>query len=309
MTTARTIVGGTAALMLTAVACNDVSSGQPSTEDGLRAAVQASTRAILDGDVDAGYAFFSERCQDALSKSEFAAELAFAAEMVEGFEGVRFEDMEIDGVLIEDFSPASAMAAAEVVLPSGDAPSGINDLSAWVYEDGGWKLDDDCEDSGLGDDPLAGDGGFGPDVGPDGVGERDQPVPVGEPASVTDEWELTVLEFEPDATDAVLAESEFSSEPGPGKRFATVRVRVTYLGEESGDPNFDLEFQLVGDAATGYPAGIDCFEANDPLPTNELFTGGTAEGNVCFAVPDGESGFGLAVAPWFSENDWWFDLP
>jgi hypothetical protein len=227
-----------------------------------------------------------------------------------GFADVDLDDLEITEVLIEGFDGTTAMAGPVVDLPSGEGLFGEQDLSPWRYEDGGWKLDDCPDDEGLGTDTGT-DTGRGGDDGPEGVGERDQPAPVGTALAVGDEWEVTVTGFEPDATDAVLAGSDFASEPPAGQRFATVRIRATYVGDESGDPNFDLEYQLVGDAAIGYMAGAgtDCFEADDPLPSNELFPGGTAEGNVCFSVPDDETGFALAVAPWFSDSDWWFELP
>jgi hypothetical protein len=296
-----TITSALVLLALAASACTDAEEGQPDTEAGLRVAVEASTEALLAGDTDVLYGFLTEECRDTIDRQEFAEQMTLGMAFLAGFAEVDLDELEITEVLIEDFDGTTAMAGPVVDLPSGEGLFGEQDLSPWVYEDGGWKLDDCPDDTGLGDGD--GDTGFGDDDGPEGLGERDQPAPVGDTLTVGDEWEVTVLGFEPDATEEVLAESDFALEPEPGQRLATVRVRATYVGEESGDPTFDLEYQLVGDAATGYVGGTD------PLPPNELFPGGTAEGNVCFSVPDDEGGFALSVAPWFSNSDWWFELP
>lgn len=123
-----------------------------------------------------------------------------------------------------------------------------------------------------------------PELDADGT-DRDSPVAVGETAPVGD-YEVTVISVTPDATDVVLAENQFNEPPAPGKQFFMARVSVTYNGSESGFPAAELNFQAVGDSNAGYATYTDTCGVipEDSIFITDLFEGGTAEFNVCWAI-------------------------
>jgi len=124
-----------------------------------------------------------------------------------------------------------------------------------------------------------------PDSG-DPTGSRGSPHPAGSTVALIDSWELTVMGVQRDATAAVLAENQFNEPPAQGNQFFIVRVRATYRG--GGSDFFDGSFRLrtVGAArAVGYTTFEDsCGVIPDPLPSSEVFSDGSIEGNLCWSV-------------------------
>ncbi len=117
-----------------------------------------------------------------------------------------------------------------------------------------------------------------------GTGTRDNPIPVGQTAKLDDDWELTVLSVEPDATAAVMAESSYNDPPVAGHQFFVVTVRVTYTGPSS-EQFWGSDLRAVGASAVAYESYDDsCGTIPNELASRELFTGGTIEGNVCWSV-------------------------
>ena len=124
-------------------------------------------------------------------------------------------------------------------------------------------------------------------------GSRQLPLPFGNSVEVRngedDHWEITVLNIVPNATEVVIAESDYNDPPASGNQYYMVRVRVKYLG--LGSARFDGEDRLkaVGDGGVAYtnrddPCGSSLNRIPDPLPDPELFTNGTIEGNVCWKI-------------------------
>lgn len=148
-----------------------------------------------------------------------------------------------------------------------------------------------------------------------GNGEtRESPLRVGE-IGVVGNYEITVLSVIPNADDLVAAENQFNDQPGAGEQFFIARVSVTYTGSETGNPAFDLNFQSVGDQSSSYSTfdngcGV---VPEDQFNATELFEGGSAEFNVCWAIDSGDAdSLELYVEPlidfdservWFSLND------
>jgi len=117
-----------------------------------------------------------------------------------------------------------------------------------------------------------------------GAGTRENPIPVGQTAALGEDWELTVLSVEPDATAAVMAESTFNDPPAPGHQFFMATVRVTYVGASS-DEFYGGSLRVVGQSAVAYDSWDDyCGSIPNELADRELFTGGTIEGNLCWSV-------------------------
>ncbi len=147
-----------------------------------------------------------------------------------------------------------------------------------------------------------------------GSGEtRDAPLGVGETGVVGD-YEITVLSVIPNADDVVAAENQFNDLPGAGEQFFIARVSVTYTGSETGNPAFDLDFQSVGDSSTSYTTYTNSCGVipDDPLLTvAELFEGGAAEFNVCWAIDSGDAdSLEMYVEPLFDfdSDRVWFSL-
>lgn len=134
------------------------------------------------------------------------------------------------------------------------------------------------------DDPESGDSPGVGTVDADEPGTRENPIPVGQTAALGEDWELTVLSVEPDATAAVMAESTFNDPPAPGHQFFMATVRVTYVGASS-DEFYGGSLRVVGQSAVAYDSWDDyCGSIPNELADRELFTGGTIEGNLCWSV-------------------------
>ena len=147
-------------------------------------------------------------------------------------------------------------------------------------------------------------------------GSRDNPVPVGTAVEVehseTDHWQVTVLGTTADATQIVLDENRFNDSPEVGNQFFIVNVRVKYLGQDSTIFRGSSRLKALGDGGVVYTtSGNSCGVIPDRLPSSELFTNGTIEGNGCWQIassdvdsllmilePESRSGEGTRV--WFS---------
>ena len=150
------------------------------------------------------------------------------------------------------------------------------------------------------------------------LGSRDNPVPLGTAFEVanseTDHWEVTVLETTPNATDLVLAEDSFFSDPPEeGNQFFIANVRAKYLGTDSTKFGGRYRLEALGDGGVVYtiPAN-SCGIIPNSLPNPELFTNGTIEGNVCWQIASADVDSLLMLldeASYSSDpNRYWFSL-
>lgn len=139
------------------------------------------------------------------------------------------------------------------------------------------------------------------------LGTRQNPVPIGTEVEVGPNWTMAVLEINPDAWDVVKAANMFNEPPAEGRNYVMARVRVSYVGDESGTPWVDLRFRYLGSNGVTYGEGMDDFCGVLPEAVNdigELFPGASAEGNVCWSVPaDGIQGGSIIVEEVFSFED------
>lgn len=140
-------------------------------------------------------------------------------------------------------------------------------------------------------------------------GSRNNPNAIGEPAVVGD-YEVTVVAFNGNATEQVLAENTFNDPPDDGNVYGLVRIRATYLGAEEGMAGSDLSVGLMGDDQRRY-VDHDCGAVEPESLHDEpaVAQGGVAEGNFCLDVPASqiESGM-LFVEPLMTfdgERVWW----
>lgn len=164
-------------------------------------------------------------------------------------------------------SPAEEDAPAAAGSSTASAPAGAKE---------------DTEDTDEADEPEQQAGGT--------AGTREDPLPLGTPIEGGD-WVVTVNEVTPDATDAVMAANQFNDAPAEGTQYLLADVTVEYTGDESEMIMLGTGFAFV--TATG--ATIDTGDAfvvgPDELDTaQELYNGGTAQGNVVLQVPEGADG-------------------
>lgn len=140
--------------------------------------------------------------------------------------------------------------------------------------------------------------------GPDGVGTRDEPTPVGAATSIGT-YEIAFFTTNFDADAVVAAEDVANQPPAPGRRFVLVPLQLTYLGTTLGEPWLDLDVRYVTrtGAMYGELASDQCgtvpgsLEYVDQMPPET-----TAWGTICVSVPVDEVEGGVWVA---REGDYW----
>ncbi len=116
---------------------------QPATAEGLAAAVLRYSEEFVENPAST-YDSYSAACKEAVSRSDFAAELVVGEAMFEAFFGVPLTDLEVGEVLVRDVTETEGEAYVELLDPDGN-PIGDPEYSLWVYEDGTWRSTD-CED-------------------------------------------------------------------------------------------------------------------------------------------------------------------
>lgn len=115
-------------------------------------------------------------------------------------------------------------------------------------------------------------------------------------ATFADTWEVSVGKYDPDALPELQAENQFNDPPAGGNVYIILPVTVTYIGQESGLPWAELDFQFVT------ADGRSFNKASVVVPNNlndvaDLYNGGVGTGNVAFEVPaDAVAGGTFAVS-------------
>src|SRR5699024_10911403 len=164
----------------------------------------------------------------------------------------------IVGVLVFFFVVESAIDEAfggsesEIIAPDEE-----DEVAAGEELDGGEAGETDAGDDGAQEDGAEEDGTEEDGTEEDGAGEEE--VAEGEEGSRTNpialgstiragEWDVTVIGFERDATDEVLAANPFNDEPEEGHSYALVEAEATYTGDESGLPWLEISFAYVSES-------------------------------------------------------------
>jgi hypothetical protein len=131
----------------------------------------------------------------------------------------------------------------------------------------------------------------------DQPGSRSDPLPIGQ-AVTNKEWEIT-LGTPNEAWSEISAENQFNEPPAPGMEYWIVPVKATYTGDETGNLAFGISVKFVGSDNRTYEDR--CGVLPNPLDDiGDLYSGGTASGNICVAVPTGADGL-WAVATGFGD--------
>ena len=189
-------------------------------------------------------------------------------------------------IIDESFGSATASVVA---TPSAEEPAASEEASAVESEE---AVAEETEESAPADDAA-------------GQGTRENPLPLGTAIS-TDEWEVTVNSFTPDATEAVLAENQFNEAPEEGTVYALANVTLTRVAAEAGTA-FEVSVAYVtasGNVVTSTDAMV---VAPDELGYDELYEGASVTGNVALAIPAGDAG-SVRITPGLFADDVFFAI-
>ena len=127
--------------------------------------------------------------------------------------------------------------------------------------------------------------------------------PIGGVMIGADGAEVRVLQITADAWPLVFAENRYNDPPEQGNRFFMIRLEIVIPADalQSVDVS-EYDFELIGDNRLIYTYSDDCGIIPDELD-RELFPGGSAEGNVCFEIPQTERGLILIYKPGYGEEN------
>ena len=145
--------------------------------------------------------------------------------------------------------------------------------------------------------------------GPLGV-TRENPVLSGDSYVTPEGWEIEVTDFDADAYDRLFEENQFNEPPASGFNFSIIRLKITNVSAEQPDNLSNTDFTFAGSRNVGYTTFQDsCGVVPDRLESNDVFRGGTVEGNICFQTGQTEDGFALYTSLSFEEeNVRWFSV-
>lgn len=134
------------------------------------------------------------------------------------------------------------------------------------------------------------------------LGSRNNPIELGKPVEVND-WKVQVESVNKDAAKVVMASDPYTSKPSAKERFVLLNLKATYVGEESGEPSFDLRFKIVG--SKGNTFAQSCGYSADSFDNNgETFPGASVKGTLCFTVDANQiSGATISIQGDYSGDD------
>lgn len=134
----------------------------------------------------------------------------------------------------------------------------------------------------------------------------DNPIPAGEVLVGSDGTAIRVLGIVENAREQIAAENQFNDPPAEGMRFFLISVEITYPSDASGSVKVaGYDFKLIGSNRVVYDSlQHSCsFSIPDALGglvgVSEIFPGGQTIGNICFQIPEGETGLILIHEPGF----------
>jgi hypothetical protein len=288
---------------------------------------------------------YAPECREGVNASDIDAGVGLIRLFAPGLANAKIEDVDLGELTLEKASDgyevAPVDAAAVRIKASGkwqtveqfftglgfdEDDSGPADIGAvlLVERDGNWYLGEcselqDFSGTGPGDDDAP---GARVTVGPSRQGtraagragpgsSRTDPVRLGQPGRVEGLWEITVKAVDRDAWPKLQAESRFNDPPAANERILLITVQAKNISTEQKPANIAAyDFKLVGSLNRLYDQfdeDTECGFVPRELDAN-LFPNGQAEGNVCFKVPSGESGFLLAWEDFFEDELTYFAL-
>ena len=118
------------------------------------------------------------------------------------------------------------------------------------------------------------------------------------------DWEVTVVDVNPDAWSVVQAANTFNEPPEEGYRMVLITLRVVNVqAADKADTISEGDFEMVGSRNQVYKTfDPGCGVTPNDLSA-ELFPQGMAEGTVCFQVGIDETGLLLIASLTWDDKD------
>ncbi|GAA3285150.1 DUF4190 domain-containing protein [Nesterenkonia halobia] len=177
-----------------------------------------------------------------------------------------------------------------------------NELDSSVEETEGAS-----EETAAEDDASSESAGSGGSDGSGDAGSRENPLALGETASAGD-WEITINDVIFDADEQIAAENQFNEEAPEGSSYALIDTTVTYTGDESESIVMGVSVDYVADSGETLSWTDSMATAPNELDiSQELYNGGSAQGNVVIAVPDEGDGLVRARIGMIDTTDVFFE--
>jgi len=131
----------------------------------------------------------------------------------------------------------------------------------------------------------------------------ENPAPMGTTFN-SEEWDVTVVNFDPDMTDEVVAEDIVGEEPEDGYIYGVAELELTYTGDGSEDPWFDIELAYVteDDDVINYSDSLVDAPDNDIFGVGRMDKGDTETANFAIEIPEDDDGV-LQITPGWDEDD------
>ena len=105
------------------------------------------------------------------------------------------------------------------------------------------------------------------------------------------------MEIVENARQQIAKENQFNDPPEAGKRFYMVSVEVAYPAGSDSRRVSESDFILIGSSRVVYDQfEHTCGVVPDELD-GEIYGGGRIQGNICFEIPEDESGLVLGHQP------------
>jgi len=137
------------------------------------------------------------------------------------------------------------------------------------------------------------------------VGSRQNPgVPGVDVATFTsgdDALDITLGAASWDANGAIAEENMFNEAAPEGTSYVLLPVTTTYRGPNTSLPWLDVDVKFVSASGRSYEEA-SVVTPGDLSDVSEMYDGGTATGNLAFAIPlDDREGGTWAVTAWYSD--------
>jgi hypothetical protein len=114
------------------------------------------------------------------------------------------------------------------------------------------------------------------------LGERRNPIPVGQEAQVAD-WKVRVVGATLNATQTILDENMFNDPPEDGSQYVLVSLEATYNGQESSTFWLDMTYSFVGGRGSTFGTGA-AVAPDSMTDQGEASPGASIAGNLLFEV-------------------------
>jgi hypothetical protein len=123
------------------------------------------------------------------------------------------------------------------------------------------------------------------------IGTKSSPVPLGTKVTLPKQYDFVVNAYTPGADQLVKAANEYNDAAPAGSQYVLVTFTVTNNGiEDKRTPAYDLFPKAVSASGKSYEASSCLATLSNPIPYfNDVFTGTTVSGDVCFIVAGGDA--------------------